>query len=273
MRGRPGPVRHGHRLPKVTSLARRPSVCRFGRTADARQLTTVGAEHYFSAEPNTPVRPTTVEFTAAGRSFRLAAGAGVFSAGTTRSRHRRPACGRRRYRPPRPRVRCSTSGCGYGPIACVLATVAPRTTVYAVDINARARELARTNARDAGIADRMIVCAPDEVSEEVRFAEIWSNPPIRVGKSELHGLMRRWLPRLDTGGTAWLVVAKHLGGDSLADWLAGPQWHGRSDGRPPRQPEGLSRPPGHLVVRCLIVGSEASLKTRSARRQGVVENA
>ncbi len=198
----------------------------FGRTADARQLTTVGGEHYFSAEPSAPVRPTTVEFTAAGRSFRLTAGSGVFSAGRLD-----PGTAVLLRKAPLPAASTEATlldlGCGYGPIACVLATVAPRTTVYAVDINARARELARTNARNAGIADRMIVCAPDEVPGAVRFAEIWANPPIRVGKSELHGLMRRWLPRLDTGGTAWLVVARHLGGDSLADWLAGPEWHGR----------------------------------------------
>ncbi len=226
MRGRPGPVRHGHRLPKVTGLRAWPSVCRFGHTGDARQLTTVGAEHYFSPEPNAPVRPTTVEFAAAGRSFRLAAGAGVFSAGRLD-----PGTAVLLRKAPLPAASTEGAlldlGSGYGPIACVLATVAPRATVYAVDVNARARELARTNARDAGLGDRVIVCAPDEVSEEVRFAEIWSNPPIRVGKSELHGLLRRWLPRLDSGGTAWLVVAKHLGGDSLANWLAGPNWQGR----------------------------------------------
>jgi 16S rRNA (guanine1207-N2)-methyltransferase len=51
------------------------------------------------------------------------------------------------------------------------------------------------------------------------FDRIVSNPPIRIGKTALHGLLLRWLPRLTPDGTAHLVVQKHLGSDSLARWL------------------------------------------------------
>jgi 16S rRNA (guanine1207-N2)-methyltransferase len=201
-------------------MASRPRTWPPGRHAT---MTTVAAEHYFSAEPNAPARPTIVRFTAAGHAFRLAAGAGVFSAGRLD-----PGTAVLLRKAPLPAASTEGAlldlGCGYGPIACVLGTVAPLTTIYAVDVNARARELARTNAHDAGLAARVQVCAPDDVPEDVRFAEIWSNPPIRVGKSELHDLLRRWLPRLEAEGTAWLVVARHLGADSLAAWLAGPEW-------------------------------------------------
>ncbi len=54
-----------------------------------------------------------------------------------------------------------------------------------------------------------------------RFTTIWSNPPIRVGKDELHGMLDRWLPRLDEGSDAWLVVSRNLGSDSLQRWLEG----------------------------------------------------
>jgi len=53
----------------------------------------------------------------------------------------------------------------------------------------------------------------------VRFAEIVSNPPIRVGKAELHAMLGRWLPRLEPDAAAWLVVAKHLGAESLQRWI------------------------------------------------------
>ena len=56
--------------------------------------------------------------------------------------------------------------------------------------------------------------------DDVRFAAIWSNPPIRVGKEALHELLLRWLPRLADGGEAQLVVGKNLGADSLQRWLA-----------------------------------------------------
>ena len=49
---------------------------------------------------------------------------------------------------------------------------------------------------------------------------VWSNPPIRVGKQELHAMLEHWLPRLDPGATAWLVVQKNLGADSLQRWIA-----------------------------------------------------
>ncbi len=61
---------------------------------------------------------------------------------------------------------------------------------------------------------------PEDVPGELRFAAIWSNPPIRVGKAALHDMLLSWLPRWEAGGTAYLVVQKNLGSDSLQRWLA-----------------------------------------------------
>ena len=80
---------------------------------------------------------------------------------------------------------------------------------------------------DGGVVNLNAVL-PDDVPDDVEFAAIWSNPPIRIGKAELHALLRRWLPRLGAGATAWLVVQKNLGADSLHRWLAddlGDGWH------------------------------------------------
>lgn len=109
-------------------------------------------------------------------------------------------------------------GCGYGPIALALARRAPLATVYAIDVNERARSLCIANARANGI-DNVVVCEPDHVPAELPFAGIWSNPPIRIGKEPLHQLLLRWLPRLAPGAHASLVVQRHLGSDSLAQWL------------------------------------------------------
>jgi 16S rRNA G1207 methylase RsmC len=110
-------------------------------------------------------------------------------------------------------------GCGYGPIAATLAVSAPEATVYAVDVNSRALELVRENAARIGAADRVVPATPEQVPADVRFDEIWSNPPIRIGKPALHELLQTWLPRLAPGGVAWLVVSRNLGADSLAGWL------------------------------------------------------
>ncbi len=115
-------------------------------------------------------------------------------------------------------------GCGYGPIAIGLAVASPGITVDAVDVNERAVELTRRNAEALGVAAQVNAVVPDEVAPGVRYDEIWSNPPIRIGKDALHELLLRWLPHLKKDGVAHLVVSKNLGGDSLASWLTGKGW-------------------------------------------------
>lgn len=180
-------------------------------------------DHYFSSQPAAPLERRQVAFEVAGREYRLATAAGVFSAdrldsGTAVLLRKAPL--------PAPDATGPflDLGCGYGPIATVLASAAPGATVYAVDVNARALDLVRDNAAALGLSDRVVVATPAEVPDSVTFAGIWSNPPIRIGKEELHGMLDRWLPRLAPGGTAWLVVARHLGGDSLQGWLSARGW-------------------------------------------------
>jgi 16S rRNA G1207 methylase RsmC len=189
---------------------------------------TAGVGHYFSAEPGpADSRQSgagrTVGFQVDGRSYSLASAGGVFSAdrldpGT--------AVLLRKAELPDPETRqpLLDLGCGYGPIACVLATTARHATVWAVEVNPRARELAAANAVALGVADRVRVAAPDQVPDGIRFGQIWSNPPVRVGKPALHAMLTSWLPRLVPDGLAWLVIARHLGGDSLQQWLTGQGW-------------------------------------------------
>jgi len=110
-------------------------------------------------------------------------------------------------------------GCGYGVIAAALAVARPEAEVWAVDVNERALLLTRENATSLGVADRLRAATPDEVPPGQRFDEIWSNPPIRIGKEALHALLLDWLPRLTPGGRAVMVVGKNLGADSLQRWL------------------------------------------------------
>ena len=111
-------------------------------------------------------------------------------------------------------------GCGSGAIALSLAVRYAACTVYAVDTNQRARDICRENATRNGLAN-IVVLSPEEIDPKIRFAALWSNPPIRIGKSALHELLELWLARLDIGGTAYLVVNKNLGADSLSQWLTG----------------------------------------------------
>jgi 16S rRNA G1207 methylase RsmC len=109
-------------------------------------------------------------------------------------------------------------GCGWGPIALNHAKLLPSTKVWAVDVNTRSVELTTNNAKDLGLSN-ITACIPEDVPENVEFSGIWSNPPIRIGKKELHELLLKWLPRLAIGAEAYLVVQKNLGSDSLQKWL------------------------------------------------------
>lgn len=109
-------------------------------------------------------------------------------------------------------------GCGAGPISLALAAYSPQAHVFAVDINERARELTQANAH-ANQLSNIETHSPESISPDIRFDRIWSNPPIRIGKQELHQLLLTWLSRLSKSGEACLVVNRNLGADSLSVWL------------------------------------------------------
>ncbi len=183
----------------------------------------VTGDHYFSTQPAAAPHRRDVEFSIAGRDYALVSAGGVFS-----SARLDPGTAVLLRKADLPTAGNSGPlldlGCGYGPITCVLAATAPTATVWAVDVNIRARELTAENAKRTGVAERVRVVGPEEVPDDLMFAELWSNPPIRIGKAELHAMLLQWLPRLAPDGVAWLVVARHLGGDSLQRWLVDAGW-------------------------------------------------
>ena len=170
---------------------------------------------YFDKDPITPSARERVEVDLGDVSFTIVTDRGVFS-------HGRLDRGTRLLltaaRTPPPPGNLLDLGCGAGPIAITMALRSPSATVWAVDVNERARQLCSENAAALNL-DNVIVAHPDEVDPTIRFTTIWSNPPIRIGKSALHDLLTVWLDRLDVGSSAWLVVQRHLGADSLARWL------------------------------------------------------
>jgi len=168
--------------------------------------------HYFDTSPAAASAPRTVTFALPDVTVDLHTDHGVFSAdridpGTRLLMLEAPA--------PPPAGDLLDLGCGYGPIAVVLGLRAPDARVWAVDVNERARALTASNARSVGAAN-VTTCGPEDVPAGTHFAAIYSNPPIRVGKAGLHGLLATWVPR---GDVTWLVVSKHLGADSLARWM------------------------------------------------------
>lgn len=176
-------------------------------------------DHYFTAAPASPDERRRVRVRLTGEDVEVETAGGVFSParldlGTDVLLRTVP--------PPPATGDLLDLGCGWGPVALTLARLAPQARVWAVDVNERALDLARTNARRLALPG-IVAARPEDVPRDVRFATIWSNPPIRVGKAALHELLASWLPRLAPGGRAYLVVQRNLGADSLQAWLAD-QW-------------------------------------------------
>ena len=175
----------------------------------------MSGDHYFTSSPESELKLRTFTARLSGQSYELTTASGIFSPhridlGTQVLLSSTPA--------PPAAGHLLDLGCGWGPISLTLALESPDATVWAVDVNERALQLVRLNAERLGLMNVNAVL-PSDVPADVRFSTIWSNPPIRVGKNELHGMLEHWLPRLAPGSDAWLVVQPNLGSDSLQAWM------------------------------------------------------
>ncbi|KQY60780.1 hypothetical protein ASD11_11285 [Aeromicrobium sp. Root495] len=175
--------------------------------------------HYFDRDPSADDRRREVRVQVLGRDLSFTTSTGVFSAEHLdhATRLLLESCD-----VPAGPVTLLDLGCGWGPVAVMLALQNPDATVWAVDVNERALELTRTNAARHGVT--VHVALPHDVPADLAFDEIWSNPPVRIGKQALHELLLTWLPRLGPTGLARMVVGKNLGADSLQRWLGEQGW-------------------------------------------------
>lgn len=175
----------------------------------------MSAEHYFSQTPDSEFKPKQIQVKLAGYSVTVETAGGVFSpehldhgtAALLSHIASAPASGN-----------ILDIGCGWGPIAIALALQSPKATIWAIDVNERSLDLTKRNATSLGLKN-IRVCKPEEIEAAIEFSGIWSNPPIRVGKEQLHQILATWIPRLAAHGEAYLVVQKNLGADSLTRWL------------------------------------------------------
>jgi 16S rRNA (guanine1207-N2)-methyltransferase len=190
------------------------------------------SSQYFAERPTAGHRPGIVHVVLPDLHLALATDSGVFSPGRLDPGTRLLL----ETAPPPPAVGDLLDlGCGYGPLALVLAARAPGARVWAVDSNRRALGLCEQNAAAAGLPN-VRALPPDDIDLPPSYQLIWSNPPIRIGKSALHTMLTSWLSRLArpanaatevssaAGPAAHLVVQRNLGSDSLQRWLEQAGW-------------------------------------------------
>ena len=174
------------------------------------------SDHYFSASPSSPSESKRLSVTFGGQAAEVLVAGGVFSGSGV---DRGTAVLLKHLPDPPVTGDLLDIGCGWGTISLDAALRSRDLRVWGVDVNERALSLTRQNADLLGL-NNVTACFADQVPTDLSFAEIRSNPPIRVGKKVLHELMLTWLPRLSVGGSAFLVVAKKLGAESFERWLA-----------------------------------------------------
>ena len=176
----------------------------------------VSNEHYFSKAPAGERKLKEVSFSVGGREITARASTGTFSSSGL-DKGTKVLLSQSNLFPKSGNV--LDLGCGWGPIALAIATICPDSRVWAIDVNARSVELTQQNAENLGLKNVESLLA-DALPADLKFKEIWSNPPIRIGKAELHELLRKYLGRLLPGGRSMLVVQKQLGAESLMKWLS-----------------------------------------------------
>ena len=105
-------------------------------------------------------------------------------------------------------------GCGYGTIGVTLAKIYPDVFVTMVDVNKRAIELCNSAIKENSVNNAEVF--ESYIYEKVtdKYDLIISNPPIRAGKSVVHGIIVGAYERLNDGGSMWCVIQKKQGAES-----------------------------------------------------------
>lgn len=170
-------------------------------------------DHYYSSKPSSESKREIIEAEIAGRKFSFITDAGVFSKNrvdvgsevlmTTASKTSFPEGD------------LLDMGCGYGPVGLYLAAAFPTRQIEMVDMNERALDLAKDNAKLNEIENvRIYQSNLFEHVENHQFAGIVSNPPIRSGKKVVHQILEEAYDHLLPGGLLQIVIQKKQGAPS-----------------------------------------------------------
>jgi 16S rRNA (guanine1207-N2)-methyltransferase len=174
-------------------------------------------EHYYTNKPSVESNPIEWSFSLRGKSFNFTSDSGVFS-------KKEVDFGSRllieNFVAPDLHGDFLDLGCGYGPIGISLAYRYSEHHVVMVDVNERALELARKNARRNNVSNVTVQRSNlFDGLKNLGFSCILSNPPIRAGKKVVHQLLEQAYDYLIEGGELWIVIQKKQGAPSAIEKL------------------------------------------------------
>ena len=173
--------------------------------------------HYFTNDENLGSQRRLVKYSINGKDFELESDLGVFSKDKLDYGSEVLI---KSLLPINLGERMLDLGCGIGPIGLSLAYFQPSLNVVCTDVNTRALELCKLNARKLALNKR-VTCLQSDIYLEIegKFHSIVSNPPIRAGKRVTYEIYRGALEHLDEEGSLYIVIRKAQGAKSVKDYL------------------------------------------------------
>ena len=172
-------------------------------------------DHYYTRDPQSASHPVECEFTYRGIRLTFRTDAGVFSRGEvdTGTRVLLEAL------PEEMHGEILDLGCGWGVIGISIARKWPETRVTMADVNTRALELTRENAKRNRAE---VICAESDGMAAFRgkaFDAVVTNPPIRAGKQVIYRMFADAAEALKPDGALYLVIRKQQGAESCIRYL------------------------------------------------------
>jgi 16S rRNA (guanine1207-N2)-methyltransferase len=175
------------------------------------------SEHYYSSNPTTESNPQTWTYQLRGYTFTFTSDSGVFSKNEVDFGTRLLI---ESFEMPNIEGKVLDVGCGYGPIGLAVAKEDPARQVIMVDVNERAVELSKLNAKQNSITNVSVYQSNlFEAIENEIFSVILSNPPIRAGKKVVHQIFELSYKHLQPQGELWIVIQKKQGAPSAIEKL------------------------------------------------------
>ena len=172
-------------------------------------------EHYYTRDPQSESRPVECEYDYRGEKLRFVTDAGVFSKGEvdTGTRLLLEAL------PEEMRGDILDLGCGWGVIVISIARKWPATRVTMADVNLRALELSRENAKKNRVKVECVESDGMAAFMGRTFDAVITNPPIRAGKQVIYQMFSDVSKSLKPGGALYLVIRKQQGAESCLKYL------------------------------------------------------
>ena len=172
-------------------------------------------DHYYTRVPQSESRPVSCVYSYRGVDLFFQTDAGVFSKGEvdTGTRLLLEAL------PEEMNGDILDLGCGWDVIGISIAKKWPETRVTMADVNTRALDLSRENAKRNRAE---VTCVESDGMAALAgqtFDAVVTNPPIRAGKQVIYKMFADAAKSLKTGGALYLVIRKQQGAESCMKYL------------------------------------------------------